>query len=115
MFYDIYFTDEYGKRVGVNMTLDVSISLTNSYKTLEAAEISADGSLSHLVSESGGNKISFTIERGGYYAIASSKSTISPDTGDKIMIDFWITLLIVSVIGAAGTAIYIKKKNSFIK
>ena len=115
LFYDIYFIDEYGNRVDVNMTLDVSIDLANSYKTLKAAEISADGSLSHLVSESGGNKISFIIEKGEYYAIASSKSGIFPDTGDKIMIDFWIALLIVSVIGAAGTVIYIKKKNSFIK
>ena len=109
-FYDIYFIDEYGTRVDVNMALEVSVALMNGYGTLKAAEISADGRISQLASKSGGNKISFTIEKGGYYAVASARTgntgtPISPKTGDNSMMDLWIALLFVSGIGVAGITI----------
>lgn len=116
LFYDIYFIDEYGARVDANMTLEVSVTLTNGYGTPKAAEISADGRASQLVSKSGGNKISFTIEKGGYYAVASAKAgntgtPISPQTGDNGMLEPWIVLLLVSGVGVAVTAIYGRKKR----
>lgn len=116
LFYDIYFIDEYGNRVDVNMTYEVSVALANRFGKLKAAGIAADGSVSQLASKSGGNKISFTIEKGGYYAIASSVTgntgtSVSPKTGDDRLIDAWIALLFVS--GAAGTAIYSRKKKHF--
>ena len=109
-FYDIYFIDEYGTRVDVNMALEVSVALMNGYGTLKAAEISADGRISQLASKSDSNKISFTIEKGGYYAVASARTgntgtPISPKTGDNSMMDLWIALLFVSGIGVAGITI----------
>ena len=107
LFYDIYFIDENGTRVDVNMTLEVSVALLNGYGTPKAAEISADGKVSQLASKSGGNTVSFTIEKGGYYALASARigdtdTLISPQTGDNRMINLWIALLFVSGIGVAG-------------
>ena len=92
------------------MALEVSVALMNGYGTLKAAEISADGRVSQLASKSGGNKISFTIEKGGYYAVASARTgntgtPISPKTGDNSMMDLWIALLFVSGIGVAGITI----------
>ena len=116
LFYDIYFIDEYGARVDVNMPLEVSLALMNGYGTLKAAEVSETGRISQLVSKSGGNKISFTIEKGGYYAVASAKTgntdtPVPPQTGDNSRIDLWIVLLFVSGIGIAGTTIYGRKKK----
>lgn len=116
LFYDIYFIDEYGTRVDANMPLEVSVALINDYATLKAAEVSTDGRLSQLVSKSSGNKISFAIEKGGYYAIASARTgstgtSVSPKTGDNSMMDLWIALLFVTGIGVVGTKIYSRKKK----
>lgn len=116
LFYDIYFIDEYGTRVDVNMTLEVSVALLNGYGTPKAAEISADGKVSQLVSRSDGNIVSFTIEKGGYYALASMRTgdtgtPISPKTGDNSMMNLWIALLFVSGVGVAGTMLYGRKKR----
>ncbi len=115
LFYDIYFVDEFGNRVDVNMTLDVSIALMNECGTLRAAEISADGRASQLDSKSGGNKISFTIKKGGYYAIASAHAgtSIPSKTGDTGLMNLWIVLLFAFGAGIAVTAI--KKKNRYAK
>ena len=114
LYYDIYFIDEYGNRVDVNMTLDVSISLKDGGRYIKAAEVAADGKVSHLVSESDGSKISFTIEKGGYYAVASAKNVtpVFPGTHDNSLLEFWITLLCVSCAGVAGTVIYGRKKKT---
>ncbi len=117
LFYDIYFIDEYGTRVDVNMTLEVSVALMSGYGVSKAAEISADGKVSQLVSKSGGNIVSFTIEKGGYYAFASARigdtdAPISPQTGDNSMMNLGIALLFVSCVGVAGTTLYGRKKSS---
>lgn len=117
LFYDIYFIDEYGTRVDVNMTLEVSVALMSSYGAPKAAEISADGKVSQLVSKSGGNIVSFTIEKGGYYALASAKigdtdTPVSPSTGDNSMINLWIALLFVAGFVVVSTAVYGNKKKS---
>lgn len=111
LFYDIYFIDEYGMRVDVNMTLEVSVALMSGYGAPKAAEISTDGKVSLLVSKSGGNTVSFTIEKGGYYALASARTgdtgtPISPQTGDNSMMNLWIALLFVSGVGVAGATLY---------
>lgn len=116
LFYDIYFIDEYGTRVDVNMQLEVSIALLNGYGTPKAAEISTDGKVSQLISKCGGNIVSFTIEKGGYYALASARigdtdTPISPQTGDNSMINLWIALLFVSDVGVAGATLYGRNKK----
>lgn len=113
LFYDIYFVDEYGNRVDVNMPIDVSVALMNGYGTIKAAEISADGSVLQLASKSGGNKITFGIVKGGYYAVASTKTDkpLSPKTGDNGNMDLWIALLFVSGAGISGAAVYAVKKR----
>ena len=115
LFYDIYFIDENGTRVDVNMTIEVSVTLLSGYSVHKAAEISADGKVSQLVSKSGGNTVYFTIEKGGYYALASARigdtdTPVSPQTGDNSMINPWIALLFVSGVGVAGFCL---KKNRF--
>ena len=116
LFYDIYFIDEYGTRVDVNMTLEVSVALLNGYGIPKVAEISADGKVSQLVSKSGDNTVSFTIEKGGYYALASARTgdtgtPISPPTGDNSMMNLWIALLFVSGAGVAGATLYGRNKK----
>lgn len=110
LFYDIYFVDEYGNRVDVNMPIDVSVALMNGYGTIKAAEISADGSVLQLASKNGGNKITFGIVKAGYYAIASTKTDkpISPKTGDNSLMNPYIVMLFVSG-GVASTVIYGRK------
>lgn len=114
LFYDIYFINEYGTRVDVNMTLEVNIELINGYNPLKAAEISTDGTVSRLVSKNGGNKISFTIEKGGYYAVASASGdntdkSVSPETGTTDIPEMWFALLFVCAAVAVGAAIYGRK------
>ena len=116
LFFDIYFIDEYGNRVDVNMTLEVSVALMSGYSVHNAAEISADGKVSQLVSESGGNIVSFTIEKGGYYAFASAMTgdtgtPSSPKTSDNSIRNLWIALLFVSGVGVAGTTLYGRNKK----
>ncbi len=116
LFYDIYFADEYGNRVEADGTFDVSIDLIEGYRALKAAGISADGTLAHLVSKSGQNQISFTIEKGGYYAIASGKDdqtapTVSPKTGENGFAVFGVALLAVFSAGVLGTVMYCRKKK----
>lgn len=116
LFYEIYFIDEYGTRVNVKKTLQVNITLPKGYGVPKVAKISTNGSLSQLVSKSDSNKISFTIDKGGYYAVVSARagSTVThifPKTGEKSMINIWIALLFVSGIGVAGTAVYGRKKK----
>ena len=116
LFYEIYFIDEYGTRVDVKKTLQVNITLPNGYGVPKVAKISTNGSLSQLVSKSDSNKISFTIDKGGYYAVVSARagSTVThifPKTGEKSMINIWIALFFVSGIGVAGTAVYGRKKK----
>lgn len=120
LFYDIYFIDEYGTRVDVNMTLEVSIALLNGYGTPKVAAISADGKVSQLVSKCAGNIVFFTIEKGGYYALASARTgdtgtTISPQTGDTGMMNLWIALLFVSGVGVAGATLYGRNRKQFRK
>ncbi len=117
LFYDIYFLDEYGTRVDVDMPIEVSIALMNGYGTLKAAEVSANGRVSQLASKSGDKKIAFTIEKGGYYAIASARTgntgaMISPQTGENSGMDVWVVLLVAFGVCAAITAICGKKKKS---
>ena len=116
LFYDIYFIDEYGNRVDAYITFEVSITLMNDCGTLKVGEISADGNVSQLASKSGGNTMTFTIEKGGYYVIASARSgnigkPISPKTGDNNMTNLCVALLIFSGIGIAGGIGYGKKKD----
>ena len=116
LFYEIYFIDEYGTRVDVKKTLQVNITLPKGYGVPKVAKISTNGSLSQLVSKSDSNKISFTIDKGGYYAVvlARAGSTVThifPKTGEKSMINIWIALFFVSGIGVAGTAVYGRKKK----
>ena len=116
LFYEIYFIDEYGTRVNVKKTLQVNITLPKGYGVPKVAKISTNGSLSQLVSKSDSNKISFTIDKGGYYAVVSARagSTVThifPKTGEKSMINIWIALFFVSGIGVAGTAVYGRKKK----
>lgn len=112
LYYDIYFADEHGNRVDVNTSLEVSLALMQNFGTLKAAEISSNGKIMHLDSKSNGNNISFTIQKGGYYAVASSKSftPVSPKTGDIRLIHFLIALFFVSGVSIAGTAIYGRKR-----
>ncbi len=112
LYYDIYFADEHGNRVDVNTAFEVSFDLMQNYGALKAAEISTNGKLMHLNSKNSGNKISFTIQRGGYYAVASTKpfTPISPKTGDIGLIYLLIALLFVSGVSIAGTAIYGRMK-----
>ncbi len=117
LFYDIYFVNEYGARVDVNRTFEVSIALAKGRSVSQAAEIFADGGVSPLVSKSDGNRISFTIEKGGYYAVASEKSgnagtPVAPETGDNGMLGRWIALLFVSGAGIAGATVISKRKGS---
>ena len=113
LFYDIYFVDKYGNRVDVNMPIDVSVALMNGYATLKAAEISADGNVLQLASKSGGNKITFGIVKGGYYAVASTKTDrpVSPKTGDNGIMDLYNVMLFVSGAAIAEAAIYAVKKR----
>ena len=115
LFYDIYFIDEYGNRVDAHMPTEVSVALMNGCGTLKAAGISTDGSLSQLVSKSGGYNVSFTIEKGGYYVVASEKTgtPVVPKTGDNRRMEPWVALLVVSGIGVAGTVMYGRKKKRF--
>ena len=112
LYYDIYFADEHGNRVDVNTSLEVSLALMQNFGTLKAAEISSNGKIMHLDSKSNGNNISFTIQKGGYYAVASSKSftPVSPKTGDIRLIHFLIALFFVSGVSIAGPAIYGRKR-----
>ena len=112
LFYDIYFTDEHGNRVDVNTSLAVSLALMQNFGTLKAAEISTNGNIMHLDSKSNGNNISFTIQKGGYYAVASTKpfTPISPKTGDIGLIYLLIALLFVSGVSIACSAIYGRKR-----
>lgn len=112
LFYDIYFADEHGNRVDVNTSLEVSLALMQNFGTLKAAEISSNGKIMHLDSKSNGNNISFTIQKGGYYAVASSKSftPVSPKTGDIGLIYFLIALFFVSGVSIACSAIYGRKR-----
>lgn len=112
LFYDIYFADEHGYRVDVNTSLEVSLALMQNFGTLKAAEISSNGKIMHLDSKSNGNNISFTIQKGGFYAVASSKSftPVSPKTGDIGLIYFLIALFFVSGVSIACSAIYGRKR-----
>lgn len=112
LYYDIYFADEHGNRVDVNTAFEVSFDLMQNYGALKAAEISTNGKLMHLNSKNSGNKISFTIQRGGYYAVASTKpfTPISPKTGDIGLIYLLIALLFVSGVSIACSAIYGRKR-----
>lgn len=136
LFYDIYFVDEYGNRVDVDTTLDVSIALTEDYGIPTAAAVNADGSVSPLASTSGSDKISFSIEKGGFYAIAAARSDSDTDsdadsdtgstgssksgkggstaptsakTGDSSTPALWLVLLLASA--AAGAALYAGRKK----
>ena len=112
LYYDIYFADEHGNRVDVNTAFEVSFDLMQNYGALKAAEISTNGKLMHLNSKNSGNKISFTIQRGGYYAVASTKpfTPISPKTGDIGLIYLLIALLFVSGVSIACSVIYGRKR-----
>ena len=113
LFYDIYFADEHGNRVDVNTSLEVSLALMQNFGTLKAAEISSNGKIMHLDSKSNRNNISFTIQKGGYYAVASSKSftPVSPKTGNVELTCLLIALLLLSLAIIMGTAIYQRKKQ----
>lgn len=119
LFYEIYYIDAYGNRVDVNMSTEVSIALTNG-GTRKAAGIATDGSLSPLASKNGDDQISFTIEKGGYYAVAAAKTggnasasdtPAAPETGDKRMRWPFAFLLLASGAGIAGTFAYGRKKK----
>lgn len=119
LFYEIYFTDAYGNRVDVNTPTEVSIALKTG-AARKAAGIAADGSLSPLASKSDNEQISFTIEKGGYYAVAAAKSggnvsasdtPAAPETGDKRMRWPFVALLLVSGAGIAGAFAYGRKKK----
>ena len=119
LFYEIYFTDTYGNRVDVNMPTEVSIALKPG-TARKAAGIATDGRLSPLAAKSDNDQISFTIEKGGYYAVAAAKSggnvsasdtPAAPETGDRRMRWPFAFLLFVSGAGIAGAFAYGKKKK----
>lgn len=99
LFYDIYFVDEYGTRVDINTESDVSIILPENYGLLKIASVSADGTVLHLNSNAVKNRLSFTINQGGYYAVAvptASGYDNSPKTGYTDNSGLWLTLLFAS-------------------
>lgn len=117
LFYDIYFIDEYGNRVNMDLASDVSITLPKNYGTPKTAAVSADGTVSLMSSDFSDNKVSFTIERGGYYAVASvrdgaSGSANSSQTGDNSHLGLWLILLAVSGISFVGSSVWGNAKKS---
>lgn len=110
LFYDVYFINEYGTRVDISRAADVSITLPKGYGAPKAAALSADGAITQLDLKFRNNTVFFTIERGGYYAVASAPSDnssagnpISPQTASNSNLRLWIILLLVSGFGMVVT------------
>lgn len=97
LFYDIYFVDEYGKRADIDTESDVSITLPENCKTLKIVSVSEEGNVLRLNSTVGKDRLFFTIDKCGYYAVASETGNYknSPKTGYTEDSDFWVIIPIL--------------------
>lgn len=117
-FYDIYFTNEYGVRVDIKTNAEVIITLPKNYGTPKVAALSASGESTLLDAKSQDNVVCFTIEEGGYYAVAAAYNSSgtgasgSPQTGDSSNLRLWFVLLVLSGVSLIYMSVYGKKQKS---
>ena len=119
---DISLEDYKGDKTQPNGKITVSVPIPESWDAdnIEVIYVADDGTKTLMSSQpsSDGKYILFETDHFSSYVLAEAKqtntkqeSTTSPQTGDNSNMILWISLLIVSAFGLAGTSVLGKKKN----
>lgn len=119
---DISLEDYKGDKTQPNGKITVSVPIPESWDAdnIEVIYVADDGTKTLMSSQpsADGKYILFETDHFSSYVLAEAKqtntkqeSTTSPQTGDNSNMILWISLLIVSAFGLAGTSVLGKKKT----
>lgn len=78
---EIYFIDQDGNRVSVSRTVTVTVKTPRKYENPIVCRISTGGKVTVLDGSADGKRISFRMDRSGYYVLAEKKEDSGSDSG----------------------------------